>query len=1289
VSERSDSGSASLAWMTDEGDTSRGAGPSSTDQGPDAKTPPVGDNLRLIDFANHKRFSVRRKVGTGGMGVVYEALDRERGEWVALKTLLGVSPLALYRFKREFRALADVSHPNVINLHELFSDGEQIFFTMEFVDGVDFVEYVRGADPDDPETHAACHARLRAALRQLASGLGAIHASGKLHRDIKPSNVLVTAKGRVVLLDFGLVSESVVETLRSSGGDMVGTPAYVSPEQAGGGEASVASDWYAVGTMVFLALTGELPFRGKGLAMLLAKQEHDPKPPSELVAGIPEDLERLCLDLLARDPSKRPGAKEVLQRLGESKAAPALDVASQEGIFVGRAYHLRLLKEAFDATQRGRPVAIHVYGRSGMGKTSLVRRFLAQLRQGDGAVVLQGRCYERESVSFKALDSLIDSLCNYLTRLPDARAAELMPRDIQALARVFPVLQRVQAVADAPRRSLEIPDPRELRRRAFAALKELLARIADRRSLILHIDDLQWGDRDSAMALADLLRPPEAPALLLILSYRSESLATSSLFRSLLEHVRAEVDIRELEVGPLSLEDAAELAQAWIGRDGRQPRSDQRSQQRVRARQIARESGGSPLFVHELVRYAEAGGEAQVRRGGEVLLEQVVEERLGRLSGEGRRLVELIAIFGGPILQRLALRAARIAGDGRDVFAMLRNDHLVNTFVVDDAPMVEIYHDRVREVVRGRLGTDLLRERHRDLAFALEATGDFDSDTLAVHFREAGEWERAGDYAQVAAEQAAEALAFDRAARLYRLALELKPHSDPRRSELLCQLADALANGGRGGRAAKIYLEAAEMAPPERAIELRRRAAEQYLRSGHVADGLAALRAVLEAIGLELPESARAVGPALLFERMRLRLRGLGTKPRDPAEIAAADRLKMSVLRSAASGMTTIDPVISSLFQIRHLHMALKTGDAYEVACALATEVGFVSIGGERSRERTDKLVQLAEAAVQKVDDPYPRGLLAVGRGFAAFHLGDFPAAMERFAAAEEVLRNECVGVSYEITLTESFRLMTLFFRGRIREMAESLGTWLIEARERDDLWAETTLVAGPQCIRWLAVDDHVRARGELGHASGRWSEGGFAVQRLWTFIANIHVDLYAAEGLVAWRRLTRRWEQLTSSYVFQAQWYRILLRYLRACAALAVLCGGKGVIDREGLLGLCEEDIRSLDVERAAWGRPLADLVRASLASLRGRTDAAIEALRSAEEGFGRVDMALHGAVARRLRGILVGGELGAEMIVGAEAFMTEQGITNPRRMSRMLAPAVEDMRPAVIGRVPPRSGE
>ena len=526
-------------------------------------------------------------------------------------------------------------------------------------------------------------------------------------RDMKPSNVMVWREGRLVVLGFGLVSESVTETLRSTAaGAMIGTPGYLSPEQAAGQPASVASDWYAVGVMMFVALTGELPFRGKGLKVLLAKQERDAPAPGSLAPGLPPDLEALCVDLLQRDPSKRPGAADVLRRVGTGPSGirPRDAVRRDAGdLFLGRELHLRALQDAFAATHRGRAVAIKVGGRSGMGKSALVREFLARLHRSDRAVALVGRCYERESVSFKALDSLVDALCQHLMRLPDARAAELMPRDILALARVFPVLQRVKAVSQSPPRVGESPEPRELRRRAFAALKELLARLADRKSLVLHIDDLQWGDRDSAALLADLLRPPDAPALLLIASYRSEA-SNGAVLGALGDATRGEVDMREIDVGPLSEEEAADLALQLL--------AEKAPQLKGRARQIANEAQGSPLFVRELVRYAIAGG----ARPGEVSLDQVLLARLEALPPAARGLLEVVAVAGGPVDVRLAAVAAGVVAEARTALATLRGEHLVLT---GDENAVETYHDRIREVVLGRLGTEGIRERHRQLAFAI------------------------------------------------------------------------------------------------------------------------------------------------------------------------------------------------------------------------------------------------------------------------------------------------------------------------------------------------------------------------------------------------------------------------------------------------------------------------------------------------------------------------------------------------------------------------------------------
>src|SRR4051812_4263926 len=261
------------------------------------------------------RFEVRGTLGAGGAGVVYRAFDRQLQREVALKLLRQASGRDLYRFKKEFRALADIVHPNLVALHELHAADGDWYFTMELVEGVSFIDWVRpvsAALAHMPALSSGIHSgpartrqniiatpvhemRLRGALVQLVDALIALHKAGKLHRDLKPSNVLVTAQGRLALLDFGLVTNFAEDNPERLA---VGTPVYMSPEQASDQTLTEASDWYSVGAMLYEALTGRRPFEGESEQVMTRKQTEVPLDPRQLAIGTPVDLARLCMLLL-------------------------------------------------------------------------------------------------------------------------------------------------------------------------------------------------------------------------------------------------------------------------------------------------------------------------------------------------------------------------------------------------------------------------------------------------------------------------------------------------------------------------------------------------------------------------------------------------------------------------------------------------------------------------------------------------------------------------------------------------------------------------------------------------------------------------------------------------------------------------------------------------------------------------------------------------------------------------------------------------------------------------------
>lgn len=558
------------------------------------------------------RYDVIRCIGVGGMGVVYEALTVEGRRRVALKTLRLVNPAALYRFKREFRAMQGFYHPNLVRLHELASIRGEWFVTMEHVDGIGFLDYVR-PHPDAPSmgqtleridvhrpttTDASTRegsidepplqlgvrrgpldeGRLRAAMRQLAGGVHALHGAGIVHRDLNPTNVLV-GDGRLVVLDFGLVRGRERPFCDASSFDGVsGTPGYMSPEQAAGKPAGPESDWYGVGVMLFEAITGRLPFAGRPHQMLVAKQQHDAPDPGELVPGVPRDLRALSVALLRRAPHERPSGADVLRCIAGGELvvrparAPARDAAPASSrrprargpALVGREEHLAALAGALAAVRPGRPIAAHVHGDPGTGKTVLCERFLCDL-EGD-ALVLEGRCLAGESAPYKAIDALVDSLSHHLRRLHDADVRALFPPDLADLARLFPVVKSVGAISAALAPDAAAAEPCDAERGAIRALKEILAKIAADRPLVLFVEDLDASDPAGAGLLGELVSQPSPPGVLLLVTSRGD--ASSAPAREALRSTRREpIERVDVALGPLDPAPAAELALACLGRD--------------------------------------------------------------------------------------------------------------------------------------------------------------------------------------------------------------------------------------------------------------------------------------------------------------------------------------------------------------------------------------------------------------------------------------------------------------------------------------------------------------------------------------------------------------------------------------------------------------------------------------------------------------------------------------------------------------------------------------------------
>ena len=1207
------------------------------------------------------RYRIIRAIGQGGMGQVFEAEDLKLRKKVALKSIrseIAADPESLYRFKNEFRALTDVIHPSLVTLYDVFSDGEMWFFTMELVRGLNFVDYTKCDD--------SCRSRLRRALRQLVEAVLALHAAGKLHRDIKPPNVLVEDDDRLTLIDFGLVTEFISENLQHRL-VLAGTPAYMSPEQALGQELREASDWYSVGTLLYEALTGELPFKGDYLTILRAKVSREPPPPSEIAAGVPEDLNNVARNLLRLDPASRPTGHELLRHVsapawssGSSVTVPAHTLAD---VFVGRKKELEKLDQALQRIRAGVPVTVHLSGKSGIGKTALVRHFIKKVyREVSECVVLVGRCYERESVPFNAVDSLIDALSQYWGELAEPERKLLLARDTAALLRLFPVLGQVDVVARLEDREL-IPDSRQLRSRAFAALRTIISHIGQRTALLLIIDDLQWADADSIALMKELFDGLEPLPVLFLLSYRdvADDVAIEPVLADIRNFGAPLTELYSLQLDVLAPEEASELASRLV--------SD-RSQDRVLAEVIAKESGGMPFFVDALVRYSGSWNRENPEREREnvpIRLDEFIQFVISGLPSEARTLLEVIAVAGEPLEMGVLRNATGVDVESRDAVPMLRMQSLIRILQSQKEPRIEVYHDRIREVVKTKIPSETQQHQYRRLASALESSGCSDSGRMAIYFHRGGDVARAGEYAVAAAEDAAEALAFDRAAQFYRLALQARDPDDMQNVELRSELANALVNAGKGAEAAAEYLSASELTQGVRTLVLKQKAAEQFLRSGHIDNGLALLYQLCKMTRVKLAKTSFGVLPALMLRRMQLWFRGLHFDERSADEVNALEVVRVDLCWALGIGWSVVDTIRGSEAQTLFLLLALKAGEPYRISLGLSGEAAYSAF--RRRPRRADELLPKAQALAQQVGKPHAVGLAIFCQGMRDWVAGNWEKTVSACRQAQEIWSEKCTGTTWEIDIARIFELASLAWMGRWREHSKRLPSFRKEADHRGDLFAIVSLpLLTYSYMMLLGQDDVDGSRQEIRDLIGRWSKEGYHVQHFWAMHGEVETALYCDDADLAYERLNHDWRALKRSLQLRLPLGAVFAYYLRARTRLekARATAWKS-FGHELWLREAEEDAKRIERRRMICSNPIALLIRAGINAQRRERESAADSLARAEVEFKKASMMIHAAVARRRRGELTASD---ELVSSANSLMAGEGIVRPDRIARMMAP-------------------
>ncbi|HSR99498.1 MAG TPA: AAA family ATPase, partial [Kofleriaceae bacterium] len=824
----------------------------------------------------------------------------------------------------------------------------------------------------------------------------------------------------------------------------------------------------------------------------------------------------------------------------------------------------------------------------------------------------------------------------------EARAAAVEARDLGLLPDVFPSLIEIDELAGAAHAAPTIRDPRQRRARVFDAFAGLIARLAEHAPLVLVIDDLQWADRDG-LALLQHVATVAPARVLVVAATRDGEIDPAAAWLA----AGTCIDVAGLEP-----DDAEDLARRLVGD--------------AAAGAIAHEATGHPLHIAELARHWRQGGDDIAPR-----LDDAIAERTRALPADHARVLALTAI-AGTLPQAIIGDAAGLDGaTWWSALAALRASSLIRTHGPRGADAVEPHHDRVRETIIARLPRSVIVDGHLRLAAALETRGlgAERPDLLAYHLAEADRPGDAAYWTERAGDQAARALAFDRAADLYKRALSLAVHPSAHAATLYARLGDALTNAGRGAAAAEAYLAGAALVDGKEALELRNLAAEQLLCSGHIDEGLAMIDDVLGEVGL--PTASRRWSPvaSLVIQRALLRVR----RWRGPARRVGSDddRRKLACCWSAVVGLAIASPLRMAEYQARHLRLALAACEPRRIALGLAFEAATAALGGPPA-PRSAALLEEARSWAAQVNDTRTDAYIALAEGSIAFLCGRWREAVARCDAAQQTLRDECVGVAWEIGTANLLSLCCLMNIGHIAQLRPRLSRTLDEAHRLGDLHTATQLRPALQPLVYLMDDREAAARDELARAATGLPQREITLQHWQHLQSSVWVELYAGAPTKAIALLDQRLPAIRRAFLLRVYPVRGFTVFVWMTACLGALAEGAPAPER------LRASIRRASAVLGGHvvARPVLLINDAGLAVLRGDLDAAVENYRAAAAGFDAIDMMTVADAARWRLGELVGGDEGRVLVGQARAALSSEGIVRPDRVVAMIAPVPADAR-------------